>query len=1206
MTTITEDLANQYQMMSDREHVLKKPDTYIGSTETDEEINWIIDDVTDPEHPKMVHRAYKKIPAIYKCFDEGIVNARDHEVRMQTNISKSENASLVSGASDAPKLHPVKNIEVEIDRATGLITIMNDGNGIDVEKHPQHGIWIPEMIFGHLRTSTNYNDDDIKTVGGRNGFGFKLVLIFSTYGKIETVDHVRGLKYTQEFRDNLSTICPPTIVKQKGKPYTKVTFLLDYKRFGVDGLTDDMFALLKKRTYDIAAVTEKTVKVKFNTQPVPIRSFENYVNMFIKDDDVKVIFEAPNDRWEYAVTLTPLGEFAQVSFVNGIYTSKGGKHVEYILNQIVKKVCDVIEKKKKIKVKPATIKEQLMLFVNCTVENPAFDSQTKECLTTTAAKFGSNCAVSDKFIDKVIKLGVMDQAISLNDIKHTADAAKTDGKKTRRVRGIPKLTDANEAGGPRSAECTLILCEGDSAKSGVISGLSQSARDFYGVYPLKGKLMNVRDANITSINDNDEIADIKKILGLQNGKKYTADDIKSELRYGRVLFMTDQDLDGSHIKGLGINLFQFLWPELVACQNFIGFMNTPILKAFKGKQEVCFYNEQQYEAWKTITADSASWKVQYYKGLGTSSAKEFKEYFKQNKSVTFKHSGAECDAAIDKAFNKKRADDRKDWLGNYDKSATLDTSVDEIRYDDFVDRELIHFSKYDCERSIASVVDGLKTSLRKIMFSAFKRRLEKEKVKVAQFAGYVSEHSLYHHGEASLNKAIVGLAQNFVGSNNINLLMPLGQFGTRLQGGKDSASERYIFTQLSPISRAIYPEVDQSTLNYLNDDGVLVEPEFYVPIIPMILVNGSRGIGTGYSSDVPCYDPRTIIDFIRCRLTNNPVLPELHPHYDGFKGTITRLSESKYMYKGLYTVEGADTIKIVELPVGSWTQDYKDMLEAMLAPPSKASADDKEKKKKPVEQYLKDYKENHTDTSVEFTLIFNKGKLEQLVSTQNKDGVNDLERIFKLTTTESTSNMHLFNDKQQIKKYDTPQAIIDDFMGVRMEHYTKRKANLITELEREYTRFSNQARYIKETCDDVIDIRKKKQDAVTDLLTSNCYAKIDGDDRFKYLIDMPMSSLIEENIAKLNKKAGDAAAELERVKNTTEQEMWLGELEALDIELTKFYKAKVDEQTDVSDGDKPKQKKPVIRKKKAEAELDAPVTLKIKTTKNKTKANSDE
>jgi DNA topoisomerase-2 len=1202
MTTQAETLANQYQMMSDREHVLKKPDTYIGSTETDEEINWIIDDTTNPEHPKMIHRAYKKIPAIYKCFDEGIVNARDHEVRMQTNIAKSASGSVASGASDTPKMHPVKNIDVEIDRATGVITITNDGNGIDVEKHPQHGIWIPEMIFGHLRTSTNYNDADIKTVGGRNGFGFKLVLIFSTYGKIETVDHARGLKYTQEFKDNLSTICPPTIVKQKGKPYTKVTFLLDYKRFGVDGLTDDMFALLKKRTYDIAAVTDKTVKVKFNSQPVPIRSFENYVNMFIKDDDVKVIFEAPSDRWEYAVTLTPLGEFTQVSFVNGIYTSKGGKHVEYILNQIVKKVCDVIEKKKKIKVKPATIKEQLMLFVNCTVENPAFDSQTKECLTTTTAKFGSSCAVSDKFIDKVIKLGVMDQAISLNDIKHTADGAKTDGKKTRRVRGIPKLTDANEAGGPRSAECTLILCEGDSAKSGVISGLSQSARDFYGVYPLKGKLMNVRDASITSINGNDEIADIKKILGLQNGKKYTTEEIKSELRYGRVLFMTDQDLDGSHIKGLGINLFQFLWRELAVCDNFLGFMNTPILKAFKGKNDVvCFYNEQQYEEWKKTTGDAASWKVQYYKGLGTSSAKEFKEYFKQNKTVTFKHSGEDCDAAIDKAFNKKKADDRKDWLGNYDKSSTLNTNFDEIRYDDFVDRELIHFSKYDCERSIASVVDGLKTSLRKIMFAAFKRRLEKDKVKVAQFAGYVSEHSLYHHGEASLNKAIVGLAQNFVGSNNINLLVPLGQFGTRLQGGKDSASERYIFTQLSTISRAIFPEVDQSTLNYLNDDGVQVEPEFYVPIIPMILVNGSRGIGTGYSSHVPCYDPRNIIDYIRCRLTENPVLLELHPHYDGFKGSVTHIGNGKYLYKGLYTLEGQDTVKIVELPVGTWTQDYKDMLEEMLTPPSKA-ADDKEKKKK-TETYLKDYKENNTDTMVEFTLIFQKGKLMELINTPvaKLPGCNEFERLFKLYDTESTSNMHLFNEKQQIKKYETPQAIIDDFMGVRMEHYTKRKANLIIELESEYTRYSNQARYIKETCDDVIDIRKKKQDVVSQLLTSRGYAKIDGDERYKYLIDMPMSSLIEENIEKLNKKARDAAAELERVKNTTEQEMWLGELDALDAELTKFYQSRLLE-TQEDDGEKPKK----MRKKKVgDEKTDKPIKMKVKKATTK-KANGDE
>lgn len=1162
-------------MMTDREHVLKKPDTYIGSTVTDDETNWIIDD-TYLEHPKMVYRTYKKIPAIYKCFDEGIVNARDHEVRMQTNITKSENGSMASGeVATATKLYPVKNIDVDIDRATGTITITNDGNGIDVEKHPQHGIWIPEMIFGHLRTSTNYNDDDIKTVGGRNGFGFKLVLIFSTYGKIETVDHIRGLKYTQEFKDNLSVICPPTIVKQKGRPYTKVTFMLDYKRFGVTGLTDDMYALLKKRVYDIAAVTDKTVKVKLNSQLIPIRSFENYVNMFVTN--TKVYYETTHDRWEYAVTLTPHGEFTQVSFVNGIYTTKGGKHVEYILGQIVKKICDLIEKKKKIKVKPATIKEQLMLFVNCTIENPSFESQTKECLSTTVSKFGSSCQVSDKFIDKIIKLGVMDQAISINEIKHTADAAKTDGKKTRRIRGIPKLTDANEAGGPRSSECVLILCEGDSAKTGVMSGLSQSARDFYGVYPLKGKLMNVRDAAITSINDNDEIADIKKILGLQNGKKYTPAEIKTELRYGRILFMTDQDLDGSHIKGLGINLFQCLWKELVVCDNFIGFMNTPILKAFKGKQEVPFYNVQEYDEWRQQPGNASGWKVDYYKGLGTSSAKEFKEYFKQNRTVMFKHSGDECDSAIDMAFNKKKADDRKNWLGNYDKCRTLNMNAAEICYDDFINKELIHFSKYDCERSIASMVDGLKTSLRKIMYCAFKRGLDKvDKLKVAQFAGYVSEHSLYHHGEASLNKAIIGLAQDYVGSNNINLLRPIGQFGTRLQGGKDAASERYIFTNMMPITKNIYIDADQTTITYLNEDGISIEPEYYVPIVPMILINGSRGIGTGYSSDVPCYNPRMIVDYIRCRLKNNPVLPELHPYYDGFTGDVVKIDEGKYMYKGKYVMESPDVVKIVELPVGTWTQDYKDMLEAMLAPPSKEAKTGE--KKKPAEQYLKDYKENHTNIKVEFTLIFNKGKLQELLMTQAKHGCNEFERMFKLCTTETTNNMHLFNEKQQIKKYETPQAIIDDFMGIRIEHYTKRKANMIVELEREVTKYGNQARYIRETCDDVIDIRKKKQDAVIEMLNENEYDTIDDDPKYKYLVDMPMSSLIEENIDKLNKKVQAAEDELNRIKNMTEHDMWLGELDALDIALDKFNKERIEVNLDANESSSSKKKKtPVLK-----------------------------
>jgi DNA topoisomerase-2 len=313
--------------------------------------------------------------------------------------------------------------------------------------------------------------------------------------------------------------------------------------------------------------------------------------------------------------------------------------------------------------------------------------------------------------------------------------------------------------------------------------------------------------------------------------------------------MCDADLDGNHIKGLGINLFQSIWPSLTKIPGFISFMNTPILKAKKGEKELSFYNEGEYELWKSEQSVTTlnQWKIKYYKGLGTSTGKEFREYFKEKKIVGFEM-GDDSEDTIDKIFNKKRADDRKEWLRNYDRKSYLNTSNSSIKYEEFINKELIHFSKYDCDRSIPNIMDGLKISLRKILFSAFKKNLTTE-IKVAQFSGYISEQSCYHHGEASLNAAIVGMAQNFVGSNNINLFMPNGQMGTRLMGGQDSASERYIYTQLSRITRHIFSFKDDNILQYLDDDGSQVEPIYYAPIIPMVLVNGSKGIGTGFSTN---------------------------------------------------------------------------------------------------------------------------------------------------------------------------------------------------------------------------------------------------------------------------------------------------------------------------------------------------------------------
>ena len=1138
---MSNNLSQKYQKKSDREHVLDNPDTYIGSIENVNQDYFVYDDKDNLIKSKNI----KYIPGLYKLFDEAIVNARDHVVRMQQII----NTSAVEDNKNI-KNYPVTHIKIEIDDVTGMITITNDGNGIDVCMHPEYNIWIPELIFGHLRTSTNYDKQEKRIVGGKNGFGFKLVLIWSTWGKIETVDHKTKKRYIQEFLDNLTKIEKPKIERCTNRPYTRISFIPDYKRLGIEGISSDLISLFKKRVYDIAAVTDKQVKVYYNNNQLDIKTFQNYVDYYIGDKKTyERLYETNGDRWEYIVCISPYDEFRQVSFVNGIYTYQGGKHVEYIINQIVKKMTVYIKSRQKIDVKPASIKEQLMIFLNCTIDNPSFDSQTKDHLNTSVQNFGSNCEVSDKFVEKLAKMGVMDTACSITHVKQDKVAKKTDGSKCKTIRNIPKLDDANYAGTNKSNQCTLILCEGDSAKSGIISGLSREDRNLIGVYPMKGKMFNTRGETATKISENREITDIKQIIGLENGREYTQKDVENTLRYGKILFMTDQDLDGSHIKGLGINMIDSQWQSLIKIPNFIGYMNTPILKATSGKKTVEFYNEGEFIEWKKAN-DVNKWNIKYFKGLGTSTSKEFKQYFEKKKIVNFTNTDI-CSDNIDKIFNKKRAHDRKVWLSKYDREKYLDTNRDAVSYSEFIDNELIHFSKYDNDRSIPNIMDGLKISLRKIIYAAFKKKLNTE-IKVAQFSGYVSEHSGYHHGEMSLNMAIIGLAQDFVGSNNINLLMPNGSFGTRINGGRDAASERYIFTQLSKITRIIYPEIDDNILTYVDDDGQQVEPVFYVPIIPMVLVNGSRGIGTGFSTDIMCYNPKQIIEYLEAIINGVDIEKrkclQVDPFYRGFNGTIKLLdnekSKKKYIIKGVYSVIGKDKIKITELPVGTWTQDYKEYLESIVANNNKERDRDKSKKTKTVEFMIKDYTNMSTDTTVEFTVTLLPGSLDKLLSEKQHDNINGIERAFKLYTTQSTSNMHLFDSNEKLKQYTSVEMIIEDYYHIRYSYYQKRKEYLITKLGNELKILSNKAKYIKCVLDDDIDLRKKTREQIYNIMESHKF-DVGEDDSYNYLIKMPMDSVSEENVNKLMKEHDNKQQELESVKMNTVENVWLKELSEL-------------------------------------------------------------
>jgi DNA topoisomerase-2 len=886
-----------------------------------------------------------------------------------------------------------------------------------------------------------------------------------------------------------------------------------------------MLSLFKKRVYDVSAVTDKSIKVKFNGQLVPCKNFEQYIDLYVGSKvDTKRIYECANERWEYAVCLAPKDEFQQISFVNGIYTSKGGKHVEYIMNQIIRKLCAYIKAKKKVDVKPNTIKEQLLLFLRCDIDNPSFNSQTKDELGTASSSFGSTCSVSDGFIEKIAKMGVMNAACALTQVKEDKVAKKTDGSKSKSIRGIPKLIDANYAGTAKSAQCTLILCEGDSAKAGIVSGLSKDDRNIIGVYPMKGKIFNTRGETLKRISENKEIIELKQILGLESGKKYTKELVEKTLRYSSVLFMTDQDLDGSHIKGLGLNLFQDQWNTLSTLENFIGFMNTPILKAKKGGNELLFYND-----------DVKGWNIKYYKGLGTSTGKEFKEYFANKKIVYFTHEGVSSDNVVDMVFNKKRSDERKDWLTNYDRNSYLDTNNNKVSYTDFVNKELIHFSKYDCERSIPNMMDGLKISLRKILYSAFKKNLTSE-IKVAQFSGYVSEQSGYHHGEASLNAAIVGMAQDYVGSNNINLLLPNGQFGTRLQGGKDSASERYIFTQLNQLTRYIYRKEDDAVLEYLEDDGFPVEPLFYVPIIPMILVNGGKGIGTGFSTDILSYSPEKLIDYLQTKLSNNVSSGNediiFTPSYRGFTGTCHSIDEKRYIVKGVYQKLNDRKVRVTELPIGYWTDDFKQHIENLMEA-------DKNKKNK---AFVKDYNDMSTDTTVDIEITMN-DPIDETIQGDNL--YNNFEKMMKLYTSLSTNNMHLFTDEEKLTKFNSESEIIDRYFPVRLKYYQKRKDYTIDALEKELRLLSNKARYIQATLQGEIDLRNMKKDDILTMLSELKYDIMEEDTDYKYLLKMPMDSVSEENVERLLKDKSNKEKELAIIQSTSIEKMWLNELDEL-------------------------------------------------------------
>ena len=1004
----------EWEKLTHREHILKRPDTYVGSLENDTSIGMT--------------------PGLYKIVDEILVNAFDEYIR-----------------------DPKKMNEIHVSTDGSRITVSNN-KCVPVIMHPKEKVYVPELIFGHLLTSSNYDDSKDRYTGGRNGYGAKLTNIFSTEFIVRSCDPDNGLEYTQKWRDNMSVCDPPKIKKYTKKVgWLHIEFVPDESKLG-----KVCVEVLKKRAIEIGLWGPR---VKFNNEYVNT-TFEDFSKGYI-DERTPVIAHHKQGNWEVLVARSYDG-FQHMSYVNGISTTLGGTHVDHVVNTLCKGGD----------MKPYQFKQHIHLFVKVLVNKPTFSSQTK---TECTSKITDPVEFKPKFLKDVSSLGI-DEILSASKLK------KSDGVKRARITGIPKLDDANWAGTPKSEQCSLILTEGDSAKALAISGLSVVGRDCYGVFPLKGKPKNVRDSSVKQLEANKEFSDLKKILGLKQGENYKN---TKTLRYGQIIIMTDADLDGSHIKGLVLNMFHVFWPSLLEI-GYVKAMVTPVIKVGKN----WYYTETEYKN------SGVKGVPKYYKGLGTSTSLEAKEYFKMldRLVVKFKHDPKMNDSMA-LAFAKDRVPDRKEWLKNHMalsvKPHVPYGHITTLTITDFITKDQVKFSEEDIRRSIPHIMDGLKPSQRKVIFACLKRNLERDTT-VAQLAGYIGEHSAYHHGEASLQGTIVGLAQDFVGSNNMNLLVPSGQFGSRLEGGKDSASARYISTRLSPYTKRIFDEKDSPVLNWLAEDAKSIEPEFYCPVLPVVLMNGCEGIGTGYSTFIPPYKLSDIQANLK-RLLNKEPLVSMTPWYRGFRGTVSRKDKHTWVFTGL--VEGQ---RITELPPGKWIQSYKEFLDTLVESGK-----------------IRNYENHSTETTPNFLI----------------HGSVPSEDDLKLSTMIHTSNMCLMT-ASGIKKFDSPEEILVEYAKTRLVYYKLRKKHLRDSITERLDLLQSKARFIELVIALRIEIFRRTKKQIEDGMRLNGL----DEKHWDALMNIKTYQYTLEEIEKLNKQVEESRNELEVINTTTIADMWKNDL----------------------------------------------------------------
>ena len=1070
----------EYKELNLHQHTLKRPDTYIGSVKPEESDKFIMKD------GRIEKVTMTSIPGLNRLFIEAMSNAID-------NVYRSKSFNIES-----------KAIKMEV-RPDGTTVIWNDGMTIPVRIHEETGVYIPEMLFGRLLTSSNYNDSEERTTSGRNGLGVSLTNVFSKSFCIKICDppHV----YRQDWSDNMRVKSKPKITKTKATSgYTEVTWIPDFSYFKCDGYSLDMINLFHKYAYDTAMLTEQSVY--FNKKKIPVKSFKDYSKLYYNlEEKTKPILLSHSETVQCVIL--PSTQSEVVSFVNGIYTKDGGTHTSPWIQQVFKLIVDKINTKyPSHKITAKDIKQYFTFIVKAVVINPEFESQSKNRLVS------PSIPIKVKFAD--IK-SIMNWSFvkNIEDLIKLKDREKL--KTSERKRGFVRIDGfdpANKAGTKHSKKCSLILCEGKSAKPFAVTGIETGCkigdevlkgRDWFGILPLKGKLLNVRNASNTTISSNDEIKNIIQALGVTFGTQYTESNI-GKLRYGRIIILCDQDVDGFHITGLILNMFECLFPSLLKIPGFITWMNTPIIRVDK-KRFYTIKSANDYLATLTKKAD-----VKYFKGLGTSNTKDIKETF--GKRMIKFEADEQHEFSLRMIFDSKFSSYRKKWLTDY-KPTDYEAPADSMDVTMFINQDLIQYSIDDCKRSLPHLMDGLKESQRKILYATMKKN-PIQTIKVAQLAGYIAETTNYHHGEASLCQTITNMAQDYVGSNNLPFLVSDGQFGSRLHNGKDASSPRYIFTKVSPFTWNVFPEKDEPVLNYRDEEGMKIEPVYYTPIIPTLFVNGVRGsIGTGWSCSLPNYNPKDLISYCESWIRKTTP-PTLIPWYKGFNGKVVRKTSNKYETMGVYTIDN-NLLTITELPIGVSTESYKNHLDTLL-------------ENKRISKFL-----NYSKTETPHFVV-------TMVSNKPLTG-----KELKMTSIINTGNITLFDCQGQIKQFKSIDEVLNEYCEKRVEVYSERIAFMINKFKIQRKTLESKFEFLTLVNRGDIKLWDNEDETIVKQLEERELYKVN--DSYDYLLSMNIRNFSKRYIQTLQDQIAKTRENITYYEETTPTNVWLSELELLKLKI---------------------------------------------------------